>query len=78
MQEGEADFIAVAPLHACRHRPLLVRNVELDHIRNVHGVGKDDARTLILAAAVEMDTTAQKTLLTYLTDDPFTTGQQRA
>ena len=44
LRERQAHFIAAAPLYARANRLLLLRDVEIDGIGNVHRPGKDDAR----------------------------------
>src|SRR4029079_6597369 len=75
LRERQAHFIAAAPLHARADRLLLLRDVEIDDIGNVHRPGKDDARALIgniadeavdrAAPLVEVDAAAQKAFLAY-------------
>jgi hypothetical protein len=75
LSEDDPNSIAMAPPHACIHHPVLFRNGEPDHIRNIHRIGENDLRALIgnvanetvqrAAAVVEVNAAAQETPLTY-------------
>src|SRR5262249_48612374 len=68
-----ADLVAVAPLHVGAQHLLLLRDVEIDHVRNADGVGEDepgagrrdvaDEAIERRAAGVEIDAAAQEALL---------------
>lgn len=63
--ESKSDLITVTPLHVGAYGPLLLRDIQINNVRNAHGVGKNDARAGIgevadqtikrIAAFVEID-----------------------
>ena len=71
--ESNADLLAVAPDHVGAEGLLLLRNVDVDHVRRADGIradqagaeGRDVADQAIgrVAAVVELDVAAQKALL---------------
>ena len=71
--EGDADLLAVPPDDVDAERLLLLRDVEIEHVRRRHRIGKDQPRAIgrdiadqaidRVAAIVEVDHAAQKALL---------------
>src|ERR1700684_560821 len=72
--KAEADLVAAAPGHARAHGVVLLRNVQIDHVRNADGFGEDDARADLgqiadqaahgAAPLVEIDKAAQEAFQT--------------
>jgi hypothetical protein len=73
LREGDAHLLAVAPDDMGAQRLFFLRNVEVEHVRSRHSIGKNQPRAIgrdiadqaidDIAAVVEIDHAAQKAFL---------------